>query len=175
MASSVAAWVRQGAPMRHLLSQATVKSKPFQAHIQLVSYSATLPAGDSGSFPLEFLPNGTQGPPGPSPAALGASGRPLLPPLYLHPDISQGKSLQVPFSLGQPKVVQPFGLLTPLALHPLGALIEVPIAIEEPQPSSEGRNVGPLLFRWRPRKSYKQRTMGLASTKSRRRWAARRR
>ncbi|OEH76247.1 hypothetical protein cyc_02910 [Cyclospora cayetanensis] len=42
-------------------------------------------------------------------------------------------------------------------------------------PTCEGEVLEPLLLRWKPRKSYKQRTMSLASTKSRRRWAARRR
>ncbi|KAL8435903.1 hypothetical protein ACSSS7_002129 [Eimeria intestinalis] len=59
---------------------------------------------------------------------------------------------------------------------PLGALpspiADVTKRIEDPPGAT---TTGPLLFRWRPRKSYKQRTMGLASTKSRRRWAARRR
>lgn len=35
--------------------------------------------------------------------------------------------------------------------------------------------VDPILMRWKPRKSYKKRTMGLPSTKARRRWAAGRR
>lgn len=71
---------------------------------------------------------------------------------------------------------QPVDLRIPLPLiapcPPAGAAI----SIEEPPMKSEGGGPGgPLLFRWRPRKSYKQRTMGLPSTKSRRRWAAQRR
>ncbi|PHJ16910.1 hypothetical protein CSUI_009272 [Cystoisospora suis] len=43
-----------------------------------------------------------------------------------------------------------------------------------PEVSEQEVNV-PLLLRWRPKKSYKKRTMGLPSTKSRRRWAQLRR
>lgn len=112
-------------------------------------------------------------------------------PLHPFPHVTAAVSLGIHLSPLVPSDTAvrggPQSLFTPSALPALRASLkpptegpfwapsEAPIRIEEPPPSPVGGGGGPLLFRWRPRKSYKQRTMGLASTKSRRRWAASRR
>ncbi|KAL8443141.1 hypothetical protein Emag_006091 [Eimeria magna] len=110
-------------------------------------------------------------------APLGGPRGPLPPTLSLHPKFAAPVLTPECFSLYMKNAVGGRGAPPlPCVWGPLGAphflIPEVTEKIEEPPEASAW---GPLLFRWRPRKSYKQRTMGLASTKSRRRWAARRR
>ncbi|KAL8432532.1 hypothetical protein Efla_006961 [Eimeria flavescens] len=96
------------------------------------------------------------------------------PPSLLHKQLcaaSVGAPSCLPLSMQYAETMLAAALGEPPLSHILGApssgCLGAAVRIEEaPEGAPHG---GPLLFRWRPRKSYKQRTMGLASTKSRRR------
>lgn len=194
MALSFAASMRvAGAPRRVVSSPAPLLN---QKRVERLLWSSFLPVPSLGfrgpvavenillyrdspqtclSFPLPLMP--WEAPKAPLPpfshqASAVSLGIHLCPLVPGDTAVSGG-----PLSLlTTPSAVPTLGAsLEPLTEDLFRALSKTPVRIEEPPPSPLGGGGGPLLFRWRPRKSYKQRTMGLASTKSRRRWAASRR
>lgn len=139
----------------------------------LLSCTEGPPAGPSLLQQQQF-PGSPGGPLREEPAGLSGCGPPRGPSprpySWLQPAVGTGgPPLGLTFAPG----------LLPICWGPPGGPpARAPHRIEQGPPAQgppEGPGGAPLLFRWRPRKSYKQRSMGLPSTKSRRRWAAQRR